>query len=95
MSLTSIQDLDNIIIDYKNQLEITGKYNKCINGINKLKYDKTETEINGLKLEGNVLINGDSKRFYTYIVGKLVCLKFEKNKYKGFVKVENYRLYGQ
>ena len=39
MSILNIKDLDNIIYDYKNQLETFEKYEKCLDEIKQMDYE--------------------------------------------------------
>ena len=76
MSLTNIQDLDNIINNYT---EGNKKYNRCIKEIKEIEHKKTQMKLGDLSFEGFTLIYGKYERFYSFLYDKLICFIFNKN----------------
>jgi hypothetical protein len=74
MDITNIKDIDNIIIDYKYQLETQEKFKKCIKDIPNCRiFKKREQEIssyNHIKYEFIFYYDKINKKYIDYTVEK-------------------------
>ena len=71
MDFTGVKVLDNIIIDYKEDLEINDKYNKCMNELKDLNRSHIEYSLEKEKYSRHIntilIINNKKKRKMTFI----------------------------
>ena len=62
-------DLQNIIMDYKYQLEVSEKYQKVINEINRFDYIIIKKPLNNLIYS---IRSGNFKDYYCFLHGKIL-----------------------